>query len=302
LFAGWGCYLVPILIIAPITPIMHKTLAGLVIATSLSLFSCGGTQQSTEDNKKEEEQKALFEKEYAEFKDSPRYREYESRYEDLCRLADETYLMDMLVSDKSPITDKLCFAHPYDENQNTNDKHELKKFEYVNAVIVSSQFCRGEKDMGNTFVTEMDLHQAANALNKNKFIAQCQKIDSSATYLYEQFRAAKFQMDMVNNAKYFLTLKVKEKSKWQIFANGKQQYTPGFFSATIYVYNVETKQVQHALYFTAMNSGTISGEEIAMDEYFWENMQSNIGSRMETLLDSAIGLKGNVPTFMADFN
>jgi|GEM_PF-5739126 len=280
---------------------MHKIPGSLVILTSLILFSCGG-KQPTSQNKKNQEDKALFEKEYAEFKDSPRYKEYESRYEDLCRLADETYLMDLLVSDKSPIMDKLCFEPPYNENQDFYDKHELRKHEEVNAVIVSSQFCRGEKDMGNTFVSEMDLHQAANALNKSKFIAQCQKTDSSASYLLEQFTRAKFQMDMVNNAKYFLTLKVKEKSKWQIFANGQQQYAPGFFSATIYVYNVGTKRVQHELHFTAMNSGTISGEEVAMDAYFRENMQSSISSQMKNALDSVIGVKGNLPTFMADFN
>jgi len=267
---------------------------------SISFFSCGN-KKSAEENKQTKEY-ARFEQEYGEFKDSPRYKEYESRYEDLCRLADETYLMDLLVSDPSPITDRLCFEPPYNENQNFDDKHELRKHEEVNAVIVSSQFCRGEENIGNTFISEMDLHQAANALNKDKFIAQCQKIDSSASYLLDQLTRAKFQMDMVNNAKYFLTLKVKEKSKWQIFANGQQQYTPGFLSATIYVYNVQTKRVQYELHFTAMNSGTISGEEVAMDAYFRENMQSSISSQMRNALDSAIGVKGNLPTFMADFN
>lgn len=303
----------------PNTSVMHKRILFQTILTILIFTSCGDKRKD-QQQALEKDYAALFEKDYAEFQKSDVYKRYEERYNEICQMADRIYLADSLpVTGKDWPKEALHFQPEEDvewqmEMKRSDDyiNNIIKVYPYgeyvngnegINAVFVSSEFCRGGDEMtpGKTyFDTEEKFHQAYNALNKEKFVAQCQLTDSLPSSIYDRFCKARLHMDMLLRAKYLLVLKQELYTPWEYDA-GSSIFTTALYVGTVYIYDISQKKLSNSFTVFAMNSDEVEGIEYTLEGEIRNDLNRNLESNIKHSLDSLVGVNGEVPGLYISF-
>lgn len=279
-----------------------KIILGLCIAGAI-LGACNSKQRE-EKQKREQEYKALLDKEYAEFPNTELAKLFEERYKALLALTEELNASDSLESMEGTKLDSLCFESfeggytyddgstapiPYKDYQNRNLG--------VNAVFVTSEFFKKDK-AANKFSDESKLHKAYKALNKDSFILECSYLDTAASYIYPEFCSARLDMERLAHVRYFVILKQSLFSKWKIFGSSTESlgdFFPGIYMANVVVYDAEQKKTVYVTSFFAMNSETVKYMEGSEEVGFSSDLEGNIKKEMEHKMDSVIGIKGTFP-------
>jgi hypothetical protein len=283
---------------------MQKISAILCLFILGSLWGCGNGNKA-EQEKREQQYAHLLEEEYDAFLTSERYNTFKQRYELLCDL---TQRIDndsaFITSENLTRTDSLCFIPttnwdtiPREISFMTFDKYINQSAE-VTAVIVYNWFDE-KREHNDKFSNEFELHEAYEALDKEAYLKKCYAADSSSEWAYLSFCDARVYMDNLNHCKYFVILKTFEVNDHILLPHSEAgDYISGGYEGMMYVYNIAQQQMETVLGFTVGNSSTITmtnGRQV--DETFRKDLRENLQKKMRSILDSAYGVKGDLPDF-----